>query len=480
MDDGSSNVVKMENVHAEQDKMNPAATATRKRFAVAFSFPGEHRRYVEQIADALAAKLSKSRVFCDGYHEAELARLNLDTHLQKIYHDDSELIVVVLCKEYDEKKWCRLESRAIRALIETGRSGHIMPVRIAEGDVKGVFGIDGCVEVKDRPASEIAGLILERLSQITGQSIVSLPSYFPQLEKPLQDGEPASETVPDAAKKKRQDGVNQLKAAVIEILQSEKTLEFILKRNKISTQTSAFELAKKMFAVVPTYHDNAEKYCTPMCFLKNCDPQDTRFAKPPSDATTAIYANLWKLAALLAPVSFVLEDDDAINKMVTSATRSAKVDKSNPTVSGAIVAGLLGRQLDLDHRETVISNGIYCFDGSEMQGFERLYTSGVPPLTNIADDGLVDAVTRSLAPQLGLPAEASPLDVKTELRELEGRGSYVCLCFNRVLHPDSVQRLNNAFPNLYVIMSHSKLESDINSLVFRQIARLRKTVGAEV
>lgn len=135
-----------------------------KRFAVALSFPGEHRSYVEEIAEALAATLTKQRVFYDRYYEPELSRPNLDTYLQKIYHDDSELVVVVLCKEYDKKEWCGIEFRAIRDLIKQRMDNEIMFVRIADGDVEGVFGIDGYVDAQNRQPSDIAKLILERIA----------------------------------------------------------------------------------------------------------------------------------------------------------------------------------------------------------------------------------------------------------------------------------------------------------------------------
>ena len=137
-----------------------------RRFNVALSFPGEHRAYVEEMANALAGTLTKEKVFYDRFYEAELSRPNLDTYLQEIYHDHSELVVVVLCKEYDEKEWCGLEFRAIRDLIKKRRDDEIMFVRVADGDVKGVFGIDGYVDAQDRPASDIAEVICDRLKLV--------------------------------------------------------------------------------------------------------------------------------------------------------------------------------------------------------------------------------------------------------------------------------------------------------------------------
>ena len=56
----------------------PTMTESARRFAVALSFPGEVRARAEPIANLLAHELGRTRVFYDRFHEAELARLNLD------------------------------------------------------------------------------------------------------------------------------------------------------------------------------------------------------------------------------------------------------------------------------------------------------------------------------------------------------------------------------------------------------------------
>src|SRR5688572_24644335 len=89
-----------------------------KRFRVALSFAGEKRTYVEKVANSLAGKIGKELVFYDAWHEARLARANLDTYLQAIYLDDSDLIVVFLCADYDKKEWCGLEVRVVRGFIK--------------------------------------------------------------------------------------------------------------------------------------------------------------------------------------------------------------------------------------------------------------------------------------------------------------------------------------------------------------------------
>ena len=133
-----------------------------KRFRVALSFPGERRGFVEKVAAGLVEEFGRHEVFYDKNFEAELARPNLDTYLQGIYHDDSELIVVFLCGEYEKKEWCGLEWRAIRDLIKKKKTSEIMLVRFDETEIAGVLSIDGYVSAKGREPEEIAKRIIER------------------------------------------------------------------------------------------------------------------------------------------------------------------------------------------------------------------------------------------------------------------------------------------------------------------------------
>jgi hypothetical protein len=136
---------------------------TGKRFKVAFSFPEEHRDFVENVADKLAKSIGKKKVFYDKYYESELARPNLDTYLQDIYHQKSEKIVVFICAEYDQKEWCGLEWRAIRDLMKKQKDDDIIFVRVGAGDVKGFYSIDGYLDANKYNDEEISNFILQRL-----------------------------------------------------------------------------------------------------------------------------------------------------------------------------------------------------------------------------------------------------------------------------------------------------------------------------
>jgi hypothetical protein len=55
-----------------------------RRFAVALSFPGEHRRFVRNVALKLAEELRRERVFFDEWYEAEIRGSDADLKLKRV------------------------------------------------------------------------------------------------------------------------------------------------------------------------------------------------------------------------------------------------------------------------------------------------------------------------------------------------------------------------------------------------------------
>lgn len=137
--------------------------ASTRRFRVALSFPGEERDRIEPLAIQVAEAVGKEEVLYDRFHTAEFARPNLDIHLQRLYHDEADLIVVLLSGDYQSKEWCGLEWRAIRDLIKTGQTERVMFLRTDDAPVDGTFSIDGYVDIRHLKTEEVSELVLERL-----------------------------------------------------------------------------------------------------------------------------------------------------------------------------------------------------------------------------------------------------------------------------------------------------------------------------
>jgi hypothetical protein len=132
-------------------------------FRVSVSFPGEKRRYVSRVVDILRKQLPTDSVFYDLDYQAQIARPNADILLQNIYHKQSELIVVFLCKEYSKKEWCGLEWRGIRDLIKSKHDEKIMFVKFDKAEIDGTFTIDGYIDGSKYKTQEVANFILARL-----------------------------------------------------------------------------------------------------------------------------------------------------------------------------------------------------------------------------------------------------------------------------------------------------------------------------
>lgn len=143
--------------------VGPLEKIQNRRFKVALSFPGEKRTYIGELVQELKRRLPRGSIFYDRDFTDELAVPNLDTLLQKIYLENSDLVVVFLCEEYEQKQWCGLEWRAIREHIKNRRDQVVMFMRFDDASVQGVFSTDGYVDLRNFNPSEAAGFIINRI-----------------------------------------------------------------------------------------------------------------------------------------------------------------------------------------------------------------------------------------------------------------------------------------------------------------------------
>lgn len=137
-----------------------------KRFRIAFSFAGEKRDYVAQVADLLARRFGETAILYDKYHEAEFARARLGRYLPKLYHQDSDLVVVVvvICRDYAQKEWPGLEWDAVFDLLKKRRGDEVMLGRFNGATVEGLYSDAGFIELDDKTPEQAASFILERLA----------------------------------------------------------------------------------------------------------------------------------------------------------------------------------------------------------------------------------------------------------------------------------------------------------------------------
>lgn len=114
----------------------------------------------------LKDQLGKDKIFYDLDYQSQLAQPNIDSILQNIYHKQSDLVVIFLCKEYNEKEWCGLEWRGIKDLIKSKQDKKVMLVRFDQAKIDGLFSIDGYIDALKFSENELAEFIIERLEII--------------------------------------------------------------------------------------------------------------------------------------------------------------------------------------------------------------------------------------------------------------------------------------------------------------------------
>lgn len=140
-----------------------------RRFRIAFSFAGEKRDFVAEVAAILADRFGEPAILYDKYHEAEFARRDLGIYLPELYNKQSDLVVVVACPEYDEKEWTGLEWTAIHDLLKKRKDNEIMLCRFEHAEVTGLYSTAGFVELDKKTPGQAAMSILERLALNEGK-----------------------------------------------------------------------------------------------------------------------------------------------------------------------------------------------------------------------------------------------------------------------------------------------------------------------
>jgi hypothetical protein len=168
-----------------------------KRFKVSLSFSGEHRDYMEKLAKCLHDRLNSKdvdekdgAVFYDFWFEGEINGPSADEYLQAIYHKDSQMIVVGVAQQYDEKPWCQAEWDAIQALLFRIRPSkdprdrlRVFFLRFDDAEVGGIWPNYGYTDASERKPHEVADLIIDRLKRL-GEAVEDrTPSWLKLLRK---------------------------------------------------------------------------------------------------------------------------------------------------------------------------------------------------------------------------------------------------------------------------------------------------------
>ena len=131
------------------------------QYDVAFSFAGENRPYVDDVAMALAKQ--GIAVYYDRFEKVTVWGENLYVYLDTVYRTKSRYCVLFVSKEYAEKLWTRheLASALDRAFREN--EAYILPARFDDTEVPGLLGTIAYLDLRGMPPESFAARIIEKL-----------------------------------------------------------------------------------------------------------------------------------------------------------------------------------------------------------------------------------------------------------------------------------------------------------------------------
>jgi len=143
--------------------------APSRRFRIGFSFAGETREFVAQVARILADRFGEGKILYDKFHKAEFSKADLGVDLPKLYHDETDLVVAVFSPDYASREWCGLEWRAIFGLIKQRRTKEVMLTRFGQVEVEALFSLAGYIDLDHETPASAAEALLERLALNEGK-----------------------------------------------------------------------------------------------------------------------------------------------------------------------------------------------------------------------------------------------------------------------------------------------------------------------
>lgn len=127
------------------------------KYDIAFSFAGEDRQYVDQVAALL--RDSGVSVFYDRFEEADLWGKNLYDYLVEIYRNKAKYTIMFISTHYSKKLWTNHERQAMQARVFGESQEYILPARFDDTLIPGILPTIGYISLIDLKPVEFIKII---------------------------------------------------------------------------------------------------------------------------------------------------------------------------------------------------------------------------------------------------------------------------------------------------------------------------------
>jgi diguanylate cyclase (GGDEF)-like protein len=130
-------------------------------YDVAFSFAGEDRMYVAEVANHV--RQMGLNVFFDAFEKERLWGKDLYQHFADIYQKKARFCVVFISQHYARKHWTKHELRCIQAKQFTTNADYLLPARFDDTEIPGIPETLGYTSLSDISPKEFAALIHSKI-----------------------------------------------------------------------------------------------------------------------------------------------------------------------------------------------------------------------------------------------------------------------------------------------------------------------------
>jgi hypothetical protein len=135
----------------------------RYQYDVAFSYAGEDRPFVEEVASLLRER--GVGVFYDRFESVDLWGKNLYTHFQSLFATKARYVVVFISRAYVEKPWPKRELAAALSHPQSRGQPRIWPARFDDTPVPGLSEEIKYEDLQQHSAASFADVLFTKLVQ---------------------------------------------------------------------------------------------------------------------------------------------------------------------------------------------------------------------------------------------------------------------------------------------------------------------------
>lgn len=131
------------------------------KYDIAFSFSGDDREYVEQVAKTL--RDNGIKVFYDMFEQIDLWGKDLGIHFDFVYRKAAKYCIPFISETYKKKIWTNHEIKTAIARAINSNEEYILPARFDDTEIEGIRPTIGYIDLRNFTPEQLANAILSKL-----------------------------------------------------------------------------------------------------------------------------------------------------------------------------------------------------------------------------------------------------------------------------------------------------------------------------